>query len=98
MPGRNAPDMIRIIPTITKHNSFFVLDSLRMKIAPKVERRSPTWEKLKLIASPILEIEMRRKRFPIENSTPVIKKVEKIRAGINEIKISMKYILRCFIK
>lgn len=98
MPGRNAPDMIRIIPTITKHNSFFVLDSLRMKIAPKVERRTPACERLKLIASPILEIEIRRKRFPIENSTPVIKKVEKIRAGINEIKISMKYILRCFIK
>ena len=92
MPGRNAPDMIRIIPTITKHNSFFVLDSLRMKIAPKVERRTPACERLKLIASPILEIEIRRKRFPIENSTPVIKKVEKIRAGINEIKISMKYI------
>lgn len=98
MPGRNAPDIIRIIPTITKHNSFFVLDSLRMKIAPKVERRTPACERLKLIASPILEIEIRRKRFPIENSTPVIKKVEKIRAGINEIKISMKYILRCFIK
>lgn len=98
MPGRNAPDMIRIIPTITKHNSFFVLDYLRMKIAPKVERTTPACERLKLIASPILEIEIRRKRFPIENSTPVIKKVEKIRAGINEIKISMKYILRCFIK
>lgn len=98
MPGRNAPDIIRIIPTITKHNSFFVLDYLRMKIAPKVERRTPACERLKLIASPILEIEIRRKRFPIENSTPVIKKVEKIRAGINEIKISMKYILRCFIK
>lgn len=98
MPGRNAPDIIRIIPTITKHNSFFVLDSLRMKIDPKVERRTPACERLKLIASPILEIEIRRKRFPIENSTPVIKKVEKIRAGINEIKISMKYILRCFIK
>ena len=98
MPGRNAPDIIRIIPTISKHNSFFVLDYLRMKIAPKVERRTPACERLKLIASPILEIEIRRKRFPIENSTPVIKKVEKIRAGINEIKISMKYILRCFIK
>lgn len=98
MPGRNAPDTIRIIPTITKNNSFFVLDSLRMKIAPKVERRTPTCERLKLIASPILEIEIRRKRFPAENSTPVIKKVEKIRAGINAIKISMKYILRCFIK
>ena len=77
MPGRNAPDMIRIIPTITKHNSFFVLDSLRMKIDPKVERRTPACERLKLIASPILEIEIRRKRFPAENSTPVIKKVEK---------------------
>ena len=72
MPGRNAPDMIRIIPTITKHNSFFVLDYLRMKIAPKVERRTPACERLKLIASPILEIERRRKRFPAENSTPVI--------------------------
>ena len=71
MPGRNAPDMIRIIPTITKHNSFFVLDSLRMKIDPKVERRTPACEILKLIASPILEIERRRKRFPIENKTPV---------------------------
>ena len=71
MPGRNAPDMIRIIPTITKHNSFFVLDYLRMKIAPKVERRTPACERLKLIASPILEIEIRRKRFPIENKTPV---------------------------
>ena len=87
MPGRNAPDMIRIIPTITKHNSFFVLDSLRMKIDPKVERRTPACERLKLIASPILEIEIRRKRFPAENKTPVIKKVEKIRAGINAIKI-----------
>ena len=96
MPGRNAPDMIRIIPTITKHNSFFVLDYLRMKIAPKVERRTPACERLKLIASPILEIEIRRKRFPIENSTPVIKKVEKIRAGLNAIKY--KYVLRCFIK
>lgn len=94
MPGRNAPDIIRIIPTITKHNSFFVLDSLRMKIDPKVERRTPACERLKLIASPILEIEIRRKRFPAENSTPVIKKVEKIRAGLNAI----KYILRCFIK
>ena len=87
MPGRNAPDMIRIIPTITKHNSFFVLDSLRMKIAPKVERRTPACERLKLIASPILEIEIRGKRFPAKNCTPVIKKVEKIRAGINAIKI-----------
>ena len=71
MPGRNAPDMIRIIPTITKHNSFFGLDYLRMKIAPKVERRTLACERLKLIASPILEIEIRRKRFPIENKTPV---------------------------
>ena len=72
MPGRNAPDIIRIIPTITKHNSFFVLDYLRMKIAPNVERRTPACERLKLIASPILEIKIRRERFPAENSTPVI--------------------------
>ena len=89
MPGRNAPDIIRIIPTITKHISFFVFDSLRMKIDPKVERRTHACERLKLISSSILEIKIRKKRFPAENKTPVIKKVEKIRAGINAIKISI---------
>ena len=43
-----------------------------MKIAPKVERMTPACERLKLIASPILEIKIRRERFPAENSTPVI--------------------------
>ena len=42
-----------------------------MKIDPKVERMTPACERLKLIASPILEIEIRRKRFPAENKTPV---------------------------
>lgn len=42
-----------------------------MKIAPKVERMHPACERQKLIASPILEIEIRRKRFPAENKTPV---------------------------
>ena len=41
-------------------------------MAPKVERTTPVWLRLKLIARPIREMLIRRKRFPMAKRAPVV--------------------------
>ena len=76
MPGRNAPD-IKDNSNDYKTQFFFCFRLFKDENCSKGGKNDPACERLKLIASPILEIKIRRERFPAENSTPVIKKVEK---------------------